>query len=324
MEALSLIGTLDGLAEGELVNYVNTIFLEPILPRTNPAEQLSLSRRALSTWIFLYVGAIILYISAASLDTLALAIIRNIRYWRIGANKDRVGDACSGSARIFEYRRRPSTDPPRGGYSLYPREANVRSEIRFSIASLSIMTALTVPFEVGVQLGYSKVYHHASEYSMAYLILSPVLFVLVSDCAIYFIHRGLHHRSLYRYIHKPHHSYVHTTAFAAFAFHPLDGFLQGVSYQLFVYVFPFHSAIHMLSMACVLLWTINIHDRASLAIPGINGAAHHTIHHTTFKSNYGQYLTLWDRVFGTHRDPFLWQAEGGKVLSEKEVYGKHA
>lgn len=324
MEAVALIGRLDGVTEGELINQVNTILLDPLFPRANPAEQLSLSRRAFVTWIVLYVGAIVLYLTCASLDTLVLAVLRILRYRRNTVCKEGAVGATTASVRSLKSRREPSTHSSPSVYSLCAPEVDVGSEIRFSIASLALMTALTVPFEVGVQLGHSKVYHYASEYSMTYLILSPLLFVLVSDCAIYFIHRGLHHRSIYRYIHKSHHSYIHTTAFAAFAFHPLDGFLQGVSYQLFVYVFPFHSAIHLVSMACVLIWTINIHDRASFAIPGINGAAHHTIHHTTFKSNYGQYLTLWDRIFGTHRDPFAFQADGGKVLSEKEVYGKDA
>lgn len=324
MEALAVIGRLDGVTEGELINQVNTILLDPLFPRPIPTEQLSLPRRALATWIALYVGAIVLYITCASLDSLALSILRILRYRWKAVGKDDAGVVSAASVRSLKFRRAPSKHATPCVYSFFPLDVDVASELRFSIASLALMTALTVPFEVGVQLGYSKVYHYASEHSLTYLLLSPVLFVLVSDCAIYFIHRGLHHRSIYRFIHKPHHSYIHTTAFAAFAFHPLDGFLQGVSYQLFVYVFPFHSAIHLLSMACVLIWTINIHDRASFGIPGVNGAAHHTIHHTTFKSNYGQYLTLWDRIFGTHRDPFAFQADGGTVLSEKEVYGKDA
>lgn len=324
MEALSVIARLDGVTAGELINTVNKILLDPVFPRPNPTEELSLSRRAFTTWIVLYFGAIALYMTCASLDTLAIAAVRNLRYRRRKAGKEAAVEESTGSAQMLKLDRKPSTDASVTGHPLVHPDADVRREVRHSILSLAIMTALTVPLEVGVQLGYSKVYHSVNDYSLAYLVLSPVLFLLVSDCAIYFIHRGLHHRSIYRYIHKPHHSYIHTTAFAAFAFHPLDGFLQGVSYQLFVFVFPFHSIIHLVSMACVLLWTINIHDRASFGIPGVNGGAHHTIHHTTFKSNYGQYFTLWDRICGTHRDPFSWETNGGKVLSEKDVYGKYA
>lgn len=319
MEALALAAAAartrfvaaDGVTESELIELVHDKLLAPFLPARTVGPGLPFLRRAGTTWVVLYVGALLLYFTCATLDLLALAAIRWLRRRRRDA-------PCGGG------RRGKFHDATRGDYLMVDEDADVWSEIRFSIWSLAIMSGLSVPLELGVQMGYSKVYDSVAEYSLAYLLLSPVLFLLVSDCAIYFIHRGLHHRSIYRYIHKPHHSYIHTTAFAAFAFHPLDGFFQGVSYQLFVYVFPLYTGAHIVSMAAVLMWTINIHDRASLGIPGVNGAAHHTIHHTTFKSNYGQYFTLWDRVFGTFRDPYAWEKEGAPTFSEKEVYGKDA
>jgi Delta7-sterol 5-desaturase len=320
MEAIGLVARLDGVTAGELIERVHDAVLEPCFPRTAAEGGLSLARRCFVTWCILYFGAIALYLTFASLDTVVLALLRKAKR----RQRKPIASNAGREAVVDSERNRAFTDAIDGDYWLVPPEANVRGELWMSISSLALMTALSVPLEVGVQLGYSKVYHYAAEHSLGYLLLSPLLFIVVSDCSIYFIHRGLHHRSIYRFFHKAHHGYIHTTAFAAFAFHPVDGFLQGVSYQLFVYVFPFHSIIHLISMSVVLLWTINIHDRSSLGIPGVNGAAHHTIHHTTFKSNYGQYLTLWDRVFGTHRDPCAWQRSGAKVLSEKEVYGKFA
>ena len=35
----------------------------------------------------------------------------------------------------------------------------------------------------------------------------------------------------------------------------------------------------------------------------VMGAAYHTIHHTTYRHNYGQVFTLWDRFYGTLRLP---------------------
>ncbi len=183
------------------------------------------------------------------------------------------------------------------------KTVNVRREIVTSVRSLIIMTAMTVVPEMLVQLGYSKIYHNISDYGMTYLLLSPLLFLAFSDFLIYFLHRGLHHRLVYKHLHKPHHSFVNTTPFAAFAFHPLDGWTQGVPYHLFAFLFPMHGVMHLISLTVVSIWTINIHDRVTLGIPGVNSAAHHTIHHTTFRSNYGQYTTLWDRLFGTYHDP---------------------
>lgn len=321
MEAVSLAAaalrarasSADGVSEAELIALLHARLCGG---GGGGGGELSVARRAATTWLVLYVGALLLYFTCSSLDLLALAAARWLRRRRRPAAG--AGEGARGAAKRGFY------DATQGDYWLVDGRADIWGEIRFSVRSLAIMSALSVPLEVGVQLGYSKVYDNVSQFSVAYLLLSPVLFLLVSDCAIYFIHRGLHHRSIYKYIHKPHHSYIHTTAFAAFAFHPLDGFFQGVSYQLFVYIFPLHTTVHIISMAAVLMWTVNIHDRASVGIPGVNGAAHHTIHHTTFKSNYGQYFTFWDKVCGTFRDPYAWENEGAPVLSEKEVYGKDA
>lgn len=58
--------------------------------------------------------------------------------------------------------------------------------------------------------------------------------------------------------------------------------------------------------------------------------AHHTIHHSKFLYNYGQFFTFWDRIGGTHMDPYAPGvdpfanaqedgngAENGKILKQK-------
>lgn len=52
------------------------------------------------------------------------------------------------------------------------------------------------------------------------------------------------------------------------------------------------------------MWTINIHDQVDFTADTwlINSTGHHTIHHTDFNYNYGQYFTIWDRLGGTYRE----------------------
>ena len=130
------------------------------------------------------------------------------------------------------------------------------------------------------------------------------MFLLFSDTCVYWIHRALHHRLLYAPIHKLHHKYKETTPFSSYAFHPLDGWLQGCPYHIFVFIFPMHHISYFCALAIVGLWTINIHDRTTYRIPFINGAAHHTIHHTGFTYNYGQYFVFWDIFGATFKDPY--------------------
>lgn len=287
MEAIGITARLSQVSALELIAAFDQHVFAPAL---GAQEQMSLARRALATWIFLYIGSLLVYFLFASLD-----------YF------------------VYYYLLAKRLHPP-----TVLKTLDVRREIFMSVTSLLVMSAMSTPAEILIQLGYSKEYTDPALYGYPYLIISPLLFIAFSDCIIYFIHRALHTRWLYRHVHKPHHSFINTSPFAAFAFHPVDGYMQGVSYHIFVFLFPFHSAVHLVSLIAVSMWTINIHDRVNFAIPGINGAGHHTIHHTTYKSNYGQYFTLWDQICGTFRDPRLWKKQGAPTLTEKQVYGKNA
>lgn len=278
---------LSHLSGTDLILAFDSLVFEPVLGFQFP---MTLSRRCLVTWLFLYISSLVVYFAFGTLDFFVYFIIFGKRFH---------GDA-------------------------YLKTLNIRREITMSVRSLAIMAGMSVPAEVLIQLGYSKEYTDPAKHGYLYLAISPLLFIAFSDFVIYFVHRALHSRWLYRNVHKPHHSFVNTSPFAAFAFHPVDGYMQGVAYHVFVFLFPFHSVVHLLSLVAVSMWTINIHDRVSFHIPGINGAAHHSIHHTTYKSNYGQYFTLWDKICGTFRDPRQWKRDGAPTLTEKQVYGKDA
>ena len=152
-----------------------------------------------------------------------------------------------------------------------------------------------------------------------FLLLSIVAFLMFTDCLIYWIHRGLHHRLLYKYLHKPHHKWKVPTPYASHAFHPVDGFLQSVPYHIYPFLFPLHKIVYLVLFVFVNIWTVSIHDGdykvPVLLQPFINGSAHHTDHHVLYKYNYGQFFTLWDRIGGSFHLPSA--LTGGKTLLDE-------
>jgi lathosterol oxidase len=52
--------------------------------------------------------------------------------------------------------------------------------------------------------------------------------------------------------------------------------------------------------------------------PIVNGAACHSLHHSRFEVNYGQFFTAFDRLGGTYRMPEAWMFEKEKKMSEKQ------
>lgn len=194
-------------------------------------------------------------------------------------------------------------------YTKHPKflKDQVRKEITVAAESIPIMTLLTLPIFVAEVRGYSKLYDNLNEYHWAWTIGSVLLFMFFNDMLIYWIHRGLHHPSIYKHIHKTHHRWLVPTPFASHAFHPVDGFLQSTPYHIFVFLFPLHKVVYLTMFVLVNFWTISIHD-GNYAVPKpldriINGAAHHTDHHLYYTFNYGQYFTLWDRIGKSYREP---------------------
>ncbi len=178
-------------------------------------------------------------------------------------------------------------------------------EMKQSLAAMpgmSILTAIAFTAEVR---GYSKLYDAPSEAPFyLYNYLQFPFFILFTDCLIYFIHRGLHHPSIYKTLHKSHHKWIMPTPFASHAFHPVDGFAQSIPYHLFPFVFPQQKLAFIALFIFINIWTIMIHDGEYVAdSPIINGAACHTMHHLYFNYNYGQFTTLWDRMGGSYRKP---------------------
>ncbi|XP_038070051.1 lathosterol oxidase-like [Patiria miniata] len=192
----------------------------------------------------------------------------------------------------------------------------IRREIWQSVTGglgLVVFTVVTVFPELH---GYAKLYtldEVGATGSEAILLITRdvVGLIFFSDCFIYWIHRFLHHRYVYRHLHKQHHMWKIPTPFASIAFHPLDGYLQSVPYHVYTYLFPLNKHAFLVMFVLVNAWTISIHDGDSrvpaFLRPFINGSAHHTDHHLYYNYNYGQYFTLWDRIGGSYRNPSVYE-----------------
>ncbi|KAJ5902480.1 hypothetical protein N7495_003008 [Penicillium taxi] len=181
----------------------------------------------------------------------------------------------------------------------------IRMEIRQTMEAMPIMSLLTAPFFVLEVRGYANLYDTVDEEPFPfYSILQFPLFIFFTDFFIYWIHRALHHSSVYKTLHKPHHKWIMPSPYASHAFHPLDGWSQSVPYHVFPFIFPLQKVAYVVLFGFINLWTVFIHDGEYVANnPVVNGAACHTMHHLYFNYNYGQFTTLWDRMGGSYRKP---------------------
>lgn len=202
-------------------------------------------------------------------------------------------------------------------------ENQVWREIKYAMTSLPCISIPTVALFFFEVRGYSKLYDNVSDTPMGWpgIFFSMMSFLLFTDMCIYWTHRFLHHKRIYKHFHKPHHVWKIPSPFASHAFHPVDGFLQGLPYHIYPFLFPLHKVLYLGLYVFVNIWTISIHD-GDYRVPGplikaINGAAHHTDHHLFFDYNYGQYFTLWDRLGGSYRYPSALLGTGPHDLIRK-------
>ncbi|CAL1527764.1 unnamed protein product, partial [Lymnaea stagnalis] len=187
-----------------------------------------------------------------------------------------------------------------------------------------LCTVISVPF-VGIPTGaifflevkgYSKLYDNVGDTRLGYagVLISMLTFIAFTDMVIYWTHRLLHHKRVYKNLHKIHHNFKVPTPFASHAFHPLDGFMQSLPYHIYPFLFPLHKVTYLGLFVFVNIWTVSIHD-GNYGVPEslkslVNGSAHHMDHHLYYNYNYGQFFTLWDRIGGSYRYPSSFEGCG--------------
>lgn len=131
------------------------------------------------------------------------------------------------------------------------------------------------------------------------------------DFAIYWQHRAFHGSAPLWRIHRVHHTDTGFDASLGLRFHPLEilfSALFKLGVVLVLGVAPVAVVVYELVLLCMSLFT-----HADVALPHRLDAClrwlivtpdwhrvHHSIHRVETDSNYGNWLSVWDRLFGTY------------------------
>lgn len=128
-----------------------------------------------------------------------------------------------------------------------------------------------------------------------------------ADAWTFWKHYSFHHPSIYA-IHKGHHVYHNPSTYAGFAIHPVEAFwtfcpiLAFCVPQLNIYApmhLPFIGFFYALNLYLHCGYYIPILEKV-LPIFFINTSAWHNAHHELRIAHFGEMLTLWDLIMGTH------------------------
>jgi sterol desaturase/sphingolipid hydroxylase (fatty acid hydroxylase superfamily) len=184
-----------------------------------------------------------------------------------------------------------------------------------------IISAKTIAFSINKFLYLQFDYFENNFFSYESIILMYTLSLFfVSDFTRYWLHRFLHTVPFLWEFHKVHHSAKVLTPITFYRVHPIENLLFGLRYSLsigfvtgiFIYFFGAMIDIYMIFGVNLFLFLFSLlgSNLRHSHVPFSYGKylekifispKQHQIHHSKkyFNKNYGGYLALWDRAFGT-------------------------
>eukprot|EP01038_Epipyxis_sp_PR26KG_P005393 gene5393-7476_t len=189
-----------------------------------------------------------------------------------------------------------------------PSSETIFDQMKLAQASMFAYVSLPILSEYLIESKFTKTYFYLDEIGgWPYYILYLFLYLCFVEVGIYWMHRSLHeNKFLYKYVHGLHHKYNKAqtlTPWASVAFNPLDGLLQACPYVIGLFFVPVHYFTHVFLLFFSAVWATNIHDATWGDTEPIMGSKYHTLHHTHYHYNYGQFFIFCDYIFGTLRPP---------------------
>ena len=195
----------------------------------------------------------------------------------------------------------------------YPQANRMLSEIRHSAYTAFVFALMGVGLYLLSQEGYTLIYTDISTYGWAYLVFSFLLLVVMHDTYFYWMHRLMHHPSLFRIFHRVHHLSHNPTPWASLSFHPLEAIVEVAIIPLAAFFIPLHPLSLFLLASWSLVWNIIGHLGYELFPKGFvhhpafrwfNTSTHHNMHHQRSGCNYGLYFNFWDTYMGTNHPAY--------------------
>ncbi|KAM7347052.1 fatty acid hydroxylase domain-containing protein 2-like [Cochliomyia hominivorax] len=133
------------------------------------------------------------------------------------------------------------------------------------------------------------------------IILDIIIFSLFEEFYFYYVHRLMHHKSIYKYVHKKHHEWSSPIAIITNYCHPLEHIILNLLPGSLSFAFM-RSHIFTVYLIIVLGLSSSIANHCGYSFPNLGSAvSFHDYHHEEPRSNYGM-LGWLDKLHGTYKE----------------------
>ncbi|XP_055705673.1 fatty acid hydroxylase domain-containing protein 2-like [Phlebotomus papatasi] len=131
------------------------------------------------------------------------------------------------------------------------------------------------------------------------ILFDLIVCLLLQEIGFYYSHRLLHHRLLYKIIHKKHHEWTSPIAISAMYCHPIEHVFSNLMPPfLGLYVMRSHPATAWIWFSIAILATLN--DHSDYHFPLLPSPEAHDFHHLKFNNCFGV-IGLLDWLHGTDK-----------------------
>lgn len=198
-------------------------------------------------------------------------------------------------------------------------------DIFYSLISISIFATMGL-ITMYWCIDYTNIYNDFDSYGWTYYIMTWVWMFLAHDTYFYWMHRGMHHPKLFKFVHLVHHKSHNPTPWTAYAFHPIEGFLESLIIPILAFSLPLHNTAMSSFFLFQIIYNVYGHLGFELFPKGfhktwlgrwVNTSVAHNQHHDKFTGNYGLYFLFWDRAMGTLRKDYN---EAYEATTERSIH----
>lgn len=186
----------------------------------------------------------------------------------------------------------------------------IKREFFYSILSVTIFAFVGLAIYWLIEFGFTQVYVDIQKFGWIYFVFSIPMYLILHDAYFYFTHRLLHTRYLFKNIHKIHHQSHSPSPWAAYAFHPVEAFINALFVLIVLFFVPIQPTALFVFLGIQITRNVLGHSGYEVFPKGFTNIrwlgflqtnTEHDLHHRFTHGNFSLYFTWWDHILKTKR-----------------------